>query len=293
MDSLVGSAFDLADWRTYGQWREARLAAAPRSAAELLVEIGDPGDLTATEHAALLARLRTANMAVYAAPPKILDKAGLRAFAARFGLLRLDANTLSDEDGITPLQVAANGPRTRYIPYTNRGISWHTDGYYNALDAQVRGMTLHCVRPAAEGGENDLLDPEIAYILLRDQGAEHIAALMDPQAMMIPGNTEDGVARGDSYGPVFMVIDGRLHMRYTARARNVVWKNDAAVQAAAARLEDLLGGGCPFIIRHRLAAGQGLLCNNVLHTRQAFRDDPAAGLRLLYRARFYDRIAGT
>lgn len=293
MASVVGSAFDLADDRAYGAWREARLAAAPQSAADLVVAVADPGELTGEEHGALLARLRSANMAVYATAPDALDKAGLRAFAARFGLVRLDANTLSDDDGITPLQVAAEGPRSRYIPYTSRGISWHTDGYYNPLDAQVRGMVLHCVRPAAEGGENDLLDPEIAYILLRDQGKEHIAALMDPEAMMIPGNSEDGVARGDSYGPVFMIVDGRLHMRYTARARNVVWKDDVAVRAAAARLEDLLGGDCPFIIRHRLAAGQGLVCNNVLHTRRAFRDDQAAGPRLLYRARFHDRIAGT
>jgi len=36
----------------------------------------------------------------------------------------------------------------------------------------------------------------------------------------------------------------------------------------------------------------GVICNNVLHTRSAFRDDPAHP-RLLYRARYYDRIRGT
>lgn len=294
MRDVVGeSPFDLGDDTAYRRWRDARLEAAPRSAADLLVPVADLAAPTDGEAEALLARVRTANMAVYAvAEPQAVDKAVLRRFAARFGLTRLDANTLSDDDGISPLAVAAEGPRTRYIPYTSRAISWHTDGYYNALDQQVLGMVLHCAQPAAEGGENDLLDHEIAYILLRDQGTEVIRALMDPRAMMIPGNAEDGVARGDSYGPVFMVVDGRLHMRYTARARNVVWKDDPAVRDAVRRLEDLLAGGSPFIIRHRLAAGQGLLCNNVLHTRRVFRDDPTAP-RLLYRARFHDRIAGT
>lgn len=293
MMKVSGNPFALSDGTAYGRWREERLEAAPRSAADLLVEVADLAAPTPSEAEALLARVRASNMAVYATRPEAVDKTVLRRFAARFGLTRLDANTLADDDGITPLHVADEGPRTRYIPYTSRAISWHTDGYYNALDAQVRGMVLHCAKPAAEGGENDLLDHEIAYILLRDQGARHIAALMDPAAMMIPGNAEDGVMRGDSFGPVFMVVEGTLHMRYTARARNVVWKDDDAVREAVRRLEDLLGGDSPFIIRHRLAAGQGLLCNNVLHTRRAFRDDPAQAARLLYRARFHDRIAGT
>lgn len=289
---MTAAAFDLNNDLAYGAWREDRLAKAPRSAGELLVAVADLSDPTAAEQAALLERVRIANMAVYATAPEKVDKTVLRTFAGHFGLVHLDANTLSDDDGITPLAVADEGPRTRYIPYTSRAISWHSDGYYNALDHQVRGMVLHCAQAAAEGGENDLLDQDIAYIHLRDAGREHIAALMDPEAMMIPGNSEDGNARGDSYGPVFMVIDGTLHMRYTARARNVVWKDDAAVRDAVRLLEDLLGGASPFIIRHRLAAGQGLLCNNVLHTRRAFRDDPAAP-RLLYRARFHDRITGT
>jgi hypothetical protein len=45
-----------------------------------------------------------------------------------------------------------------------------------------------------------------------------------------------------------------------------------------------------------LQPGWGLICNNVLHSRSRFSDgvepDPAQG-RLLYRARYYDRIAGT
>ena len=40
----------------------------------------------------------------------------------------------------------------------------------------------------------------------------------------------------------------------------------------------------------RLQAGMGLVGHNVLHDRSAFVDDPASP-RLLYRARFLDRVA--
>ncbi len=40
-----------------------------------------------------------------------------------------------------------------------------------------------------------------------------------------------------------------------------------------------------------LEPGMGLLCNNVLHDRAAFTDDPTHPPRLLYRARYLDRIA--
>jgi hypothetical protein len=45
------------------------------------------------------------------------------------------------------------------------------------------------------------------------------------------------------------------------------------------------------VLRVRLEPGMGLVGHNVLHERSAFVDDPAAP-RLLYRARFLDRIAG-
>ena len=65
------------------------------------------------------------------------------------------------------------------------------------------------------------------------------------------------------------------------------------MQEALACLESLLTEDNPFVIRHRLEAGQGLLCNNVLHRRSGFRDGDGRAGRTFYRARFYERIAGT
>lgn len=288
-----GRPFDLGDDAAYRRWRDERLQNAPIALEALVVEVADPAAPTAAERAEIARRLGAANMAIYAGPPqRELGREDVRALSAAFGLHRLDANMLSDDDGITPLAVAPGGTRTKYIPYTNRPLAWHTDGYYNAPDRQVRAIVLHCVRPAARGGENALLDHEIAYILLRDRDPAFVAALMRDDAMLIPGNAEEGEEpRPDRPGPVFRVMpDGRLHMRYTRRKTNIVWSPDPVVQAAAAALEDILDSDAPWILRGRLEAGQGLICANVLHNRTRFEDAEDGAGRMVWRARYHDAI---
>ncbi len=285
-------AFDLADDAGYLRWREAKLADAPRTVDELVVEVRDPRALSPAEHAALAERIRACNMAIYASARHEANTDIPRLLGAQFGLKRLDANWLAGEDGVSAIRVFEGGTRQHYIPYTDRPIKWHTDGYYNPPEHQIRGMVLHCVHAAAHGGENRLMDHEMAYLLLRDQDPRHIAALMQMDAMTIPERVDetDGVRTAQS-GPVFSLdAAGNLHMRYTARTRSIVWKQDAATLAAVAALEHLLASDSPHIFHVKLEPGMGLLCNNVLHDRAAFSDD-AAQPRLLYRARFLDRIA--
>jgi alpha-ketoglutarate-dependent taurine dioxygenase len=280
----------------YQAWRKDKLAGYPCTASELIVEVADPKALTPREHEALLARCRKTNMAIYStrcgARP---DKRVPLDIGRQFGLTRLDANYLSDDDAITTLTVAEGGhPKGEFIPYTNRPLRWHTDGYYNVRERRIQGMTLYCVQPAKSGGENALLDHEIAYLLLRDQDPSYIHALMMDDVMTIPPREdESGIARAAESGPVFDVLEGgQLHMRYTARTRSIVWKQDHATQSALSALEMLLASDSPFIFRNRLEAGMGLLCNNVLHDRAGFTDTPPIQ-RILYRARYYDRISDT
>lgn len=285
------SPFDLDDERSYRAWRAAKLADAPRALEALLVEVRDPFALTALERQALRERCARFNMAIYRAAPGGADPALPRALGRQLGLERLDANWLADEDGISPITVRAGaGPAAAYIPYTDRAIQWHTDGYYHPADRRIRGMILHCVRPAAGGGANRLLDHELAYIALRDLDPAHVRALSAADAMTIPERTDDdGIARPAQGGPVFSVdADGHLHMRYTARTRSIAWRDDPATQAAVAALRGVLATS-PFVLQGRLEAGMGLVCNNVLHDREAFTDDPRVP-RMLYRARFLDRV---
>ena len=116
----------------------------------------------------MLARCAAANMVVYASAVRDADKEIPRRLGAQFGLASLDVNWLADDDGVSQVTVTGEAGRGDYIPYTNRPIRWHTDGYYNPPERTIRAMVLHCVASAAEGGVNSLLDHEIAYLLLRD-----------------------------------------------------------------------------------------------------------------------------
>jgi alpha-ketoglutarate-dependent taurine dioxygenase len=286
--------FDLADDTGYRAWRDAKLAAYPRSVDELIVPLADPRQLTPGELDTLESRCVRANMAIYSAPHlPAADKSLAKLLGQQLGLVHLEGNYLADEDGLSSITPAGEegSVRGEFIPYTHKPINWHTDGYYNTLDRRILGMTLHCAQDAESGGENALLDHEIAYIQLRDANPDYVAALMQPDAMTIPARMDDdNVARPEQSGPVFAVDPdgGFLYMRYTARTRSIVWKGDVVTQAAVRTLADILAGS-EYILTARLTPGTGLICNNVLHTRSAFSDSPEHR-RLLYRGRYYDRL---
>ena len=91
---------------------------------------------------------------------------------------------------------------------------------------------------------------------------------------------------------MFSTDGGALHMRYTARTRSIEWRPDEATRAAAQLLRHILDAGSPHVFTLRLAGGQGLVCNNVLHDRSGFTETPQKR-RLLYRARYHERVAET
>ena len=289
------SPFDLDQTEAYARWRADKLAAHPRRVEDLVVDVADPRHLSASERDALLRCCARANMAVYRSPVRDEDPGLPRRLGEQIGLCRLDANWLADEDGISRIAVSEDtgGTRADFIPYTNRPIRWHTDGYYHPQARRIEGMILHCVRSAGEGGVNALADHEMVYMALRDACPEGVRALMAADAMTIPAREDgQGVARPAQSGPVFSVLpdSGALHMRYTARTRSIEWKNDAATREAVGLLERLLAGDPPWVFRLRLEPGMGIVANNVPHERTGFTDDPQQP-RLLYRARYLDRIA--
>lgn len=277
----------------YLAWREAKLADYPEHGEDLIVAVRDLQQLSDDEYAALWQRISKTNMAIYASDlGEQEDKDGPRQLSAQFGLTHLDANWLADEDGISSLTPQDEGAQKHgeFIPYTHHRIRWHTDGYYNPPERRIFAMTLHCVREADEGGENDLFDHELAYIALRDANPEHIHALMAHDAMTIPARVdENGTAREDETGPALCVADGQLHLRYTARTKSIAWKQDAATLAALKALAELLESRPAGMFTLKLQPGMGLICNNVLHTRSGFIDRPDHR-RLLYRARYHDHL---
>lgn len=299
----AGTPFDLGEGRAYENWRSEKLnffSLSPEALAKtLMVPVADPASPRPDEKGAIFERCDAFNMAIYATSPDT-EKQDVLALARHLGLQRFDTPLCTGEDGLTEITVADGGREEFYIPYTDKPLSWHTDGYYNKPDEQVRGFLLHCRRPAREGGLSELLDPDVVYIRLRDENPDFIRVLMEDDVLTIPANMENGVVvRDAATGPVFSVIAGKLHMRYTDRKRHIEWKDDATVLAARQKLTAVLNDAEECIVRFRLEPGQGVVCNNVLHRRTGFSNDPDAGSnsgensgggRLLYRARFLDRV---
>ena len=90
---MSGSPFDLANESGYRAWRDARLAAYPRSVDELIVPLADPRHLTTAETSALEARCARANMVIYSAPHLVaVDKSIPRQLGQQLGLVRLEGN---------------------------------------------------------------------------------------------------------------------------------------------------------------------------------------------------------
>ena len=300
--------FDLSQNAAYEAWKSRKLDAYPAKVAELRVCVERLDQPTSRERVALCEKIATFNMALVQTDPAGIDKEAVLSFTRSLGLDRTDANLFADASAVSSIAATPATPAdaqrpsedssgaTRlgeFIPYTNRPLSWHTDGYYNAPDAQVRSWCLFCVRAARDGGDNSLMDHEMAYIRLRDESPHHIAALSHPRALVIPAHTQAGqTLRPESVGPVFSCRDGHLHMRYSARGRNVLWRDTPETGAAREALDRLFSQPDVFTFRYRLRPGEGVISNNVLHSRSGFEDesDPSKG-RLLYRVRFLDRIA--
>ncbi len=281
----------------YQDWRAARISAS-ESARErgfvVLDSLANPSDSQISE---IVRRVRESNFALYEAPESADLRADLRAFADRFGLRIAEKHRSAGEQGIVALTETDAPSQRGYIPYSKRKMGWHTDGYYNAPEERISAMVLHCAHPAEDGGENHLLDHSIAFIRLMDENPAYIKALMHPEAMTIPENREpDGTLRPASVGPVFYgdPETGALQMRYTARTRSIEWRDDPLTREAVAFLRHTLEGPDPLTISVRFRAGQGVLCNNVLHDRTGFDAGKVEkSPRVMYRVRFSNRVKGT
>lgn len=296
------SPFLLSNKQIYLDWRKQKIASTPDyrqlDPKDTFIEIKDSGSPRKNEIKSLLKACKQNSMALYRfMNPKDNNNESIHQLARQLGLQNLDTNLCADADSLTSIRKTSHKGQHEYIPYSNKRLSWHTDGYYNAPNKQINGMLLHCNTPAKDGGESLLMDHEIAYLLLRDENPDYIEALMQADAMTIPDNIlDEKVIRVAQSGPVFSINDkGQLHMRYSARLRNIEWKQNAHTLEAVAFMKNLWEESSiknsPYIFRYTLQAGEGVLCNNVLHCRTAFVDsDDPAKKRLLYRGRYYDHV---
>ncbi|MBC8212615.1 MAG: TauD/TfdA family dioxygenase [Gammaproteobacteria bacterium] len=289
------SYLDLDDHKAYQKWvgyKQSRYELRSDSGFSLLNAVEPDGTIPEQSLTNLKTQVSDYNFSLYKMLGPAEDHlAVVKKVGSQMGLQQLDKNLCAREDRITRLSVVENGRPNHYIPYSNKAIGWHTDGYYNPMQQRVQAMVLHCEQPAAAGGENQLLDHEMAYIHLRNENPDFIRALSQPAVMCIPENIENGeLLRAQTCSAVFMEEQGHaLNMRYSRRKHNIIWSDDVLTQEALDCLDGFLESDSPYHVRYRLNQGEGVMCNNVLHTRTAFTDS-AEHKRVYYRARYYNRI---
>ena len=286
------SPFLLENEAEYRAWRARKLEVRQELPATRVFELDQQGRLSPSMLPSLRKQVAAYNFVIFQSIGE-LGKADFLALNRQFGLVALDANPGADEDRVTSLQVVGDTDnRARYIPYTNRAMNWHTDGYYNPFERRIDAFALYCVNQAGRGGGNYLFDHEMMYLLIRDQSPPALAALMCNDMLRIPANVQHNeVVRAEETGPVFSLRSDScsLNMRYTSRPQNIVWKTDKRSTEALNLVREILMKGSA-MIEVGLLPGQGIVCNNILHGRQAFHDTPDEPARLIYRARYHDAI---
>jgi alpha-ketoglutarate-dependent taurine dioxygenase len=276
----------------YQFWRDEKLSNAQSNIEDCLVEIRNPQALSKAEKDKIQQLCCTNNFALFAIKTQDDYAQAVVQINRQVGLLDYDQHLYAQSNGLAYIKQSDKQERSEFIPYTDKAIGWHTDGYYNAVDHRVRAFSLFCVLPAATGGVNQWIDPQMVYLLLREDNADVVKALTHPQAMSIPEHTLDGqVRRAKSTGAVFLIDEpsAELYMRYTQRKKNIEFLDSSEVKQAVTLLDDLLKTPTPHHFEHTMNTNQGLICNNVLHNRSAFVDDPQHP-RLLLRGRYSNRV---
>lgn len=288
------SPFELENQTEYQTWRNAKLESYRCHDPAKIVHIPEASAISTEALNNLAQQMQAFNYAIFEIGSGLHDFSmkSLLELGAVLGLLRFESSTDQEVDGVTTLTVVDDtDKRSRYIPYSPRGLNWHTDGYYNPEFRQIRSFILYCVCPAAVGGDSFLLDHEILYSQIRDKAPDLLAALMAHDALVVPANIQNAaVTRAAESGPVFSVDEstGQLAMRYSSRPRNIEWKKNERTMQAVDLISDLLREN-QFAVRLKLKPGQGLICRNVLHGRKAYEDDSGGeSIRRFYRVRYYD-----
>ncbi|MFZ3175398.1 MAG: TauD/TfdA family dioxygenase [Thiobacillus sp.] len=279
--------FDLGSNEDYLKWRDEKLAAYPKNVGELVVELGDMTAMTPAEKAKILETVERANMCVYTAGSAELEMSSLLALGKQLGVRHTDKSARHAQSD----ELTDSGILKKAIPFSTRHCNWHTDATYYGSDNTIQALFLLCKRPAVEGGSNKVLDHEVLYIQLRDKDPDALEVLMRKDCFNYrnPATGEIDLRRG---GKVFWTnADGHLCHRFSFRKTDMAWSGDSDVAAAGRVLESLISDESAHAIEGRLESGMGLISNNVLHTREKLVDsDDAAKKRLLFRARFYDRV---
>ena len=286
----MNSPFILENETEYKEWRNHKLSLFPVDKDNLTVKFNDK-DINTKKIKLIKDIISKYNFAIYEFESKLTNKS-LKEFCSKLKLIKSIPNSLSDENNISNItaetKLIERKSGVEYIPYTNKKLNWHTDGYYYPIDDSVKSFLLHCECPADKGGKNFLLDHEIIYIYLRDHNPDYINILMQKNIMEIPRNKNIEGSKS-IVGPVFYIDEeGFLNMRFTSRQQNIIWKKNDIVKKIKEYIYSFIVENDKYTFDLLLKENQGYLANNILHKRDEYKD--VNKKRLLKRIRFSKRI---
>ena len=264
------------------RWAEEKERNIPHNIDGIIVNIHDINNVKISEIAKIKETINKCNSCIYSSKIALKSNTNLLKFVQSVGMRTYDRNNIESNDisTITPLE----SNKINYIPYTDKSLNWHTDGYYDKKS--IFSWLLHCVHPATHGGENYLLDHELAlreYVLRHDD----INNLMSEDALTIPESKDTSRAEISTY--IFSIKNQykKLHMRFSMRKDNIGTSPKAG--DAVTKLKEIIENDCAkYSLTYKLQKNEGIITNNILHGRKAFKDDKVK--RKLLRIRSYERL---
>ena len=264
------------------RWAEEKERDIPHNIDGIIVNIHDINNVKISEIAKIKETINKCNSCIYSSKIALKSNTNLLKFVESVGMRTYDRNNIESNEisTITPLE----SNKINYIPYTNKSLNWHTDGYYDKKS--IFSWLLHCVHPATHGGENYLLDHELAlreYVLRYDD----VNNLMSEDALTIPESKDTSRSEISTY--IFSIKNQykKLHMRFSMRKDNIGTSPKAG--DAVTKLKEIIENDCAkYSLTYKLQKNEGIITNNILHGRRAFKDDKVK--RKLLRIRSYERL---
>ena len=106
------------------------------------VKIPDIGNITIKDRKKISSNIKKYNFTLF----ELNDctNSNLLKFANNLGLEKIIQNPYSDKNGVSNITAIKDKRQGEYIPYTNKKLNWHTDGYYNSEKEEVRAFILYC-----------------------------------------------------------------------------------------------------------------------------------------------------
>ena len=243
------------------RWAEEKEKNIPQNTDGIIVNIHDINNVKNSEIAKIKETINKYNSCIYSSRVALKTNTNLLKFAESVGMRTYDCNNIESNEisTITPLQ----NNKINYIPYTDKSLNWHTDGYYDKKS--IFSWLLHCVNPATQGGENYLLDHELAlreYVLRNDD----INYLMAEDALNIPESKETSRSEISTYIFSFKNQYKKLHMRFSMRKDNIGTSPKAS--SAITKLREIIKNDCAkYSLTYKLEKNEGIITNNILHGR--------------------------